>query len=272
VRLVVLGDPVAHSLSPVLHRAAFASVSLPGHYEARRVDRAAFLTTLEEIRRGVLDGANVTMPHKRLAADRCDRLAPEAERTRAVNTIVRVGRELVGHTTDVAGVVTAARWAELPIAGPVLILGAGGAAAAAAMAFEGRKVFVSARREERAVALLDECEVPGATVPWGRPVDRAVVVNATPVGMKGEELPTPVLEAASGLFDMAYGDAPTPAVAWCRAQSLPVVAGPDMLLAQAVEAFRLWTGRRPSVTAMRSAMNEEMTRRSASPESSRLDP
>lgn len=255
MRLAVVGDPVGHSLSPTLHTAAFAAVGIPGSYEAMSVDAAGFLRVLDEIRSGELDGVNVTMPHKRLAAAECDQLAPQALRSGAVNTIVRIGRRLVGHNTDVAGVTISAGWAELPQTARVLVLGAGGAAAAALLAFERRDLHLAARRPEAAEELLAATGVPGATHPWGAPLEGAVVVNATPIGMRGESLPEAVIAGAAGLLDMAYGSGPTPATSAVRARGLPVAEGPDMLLAQAAEAFRLWTGAHPPVSVMRAAMD-----------------
>lgn len=254
MRLAVLGDPVEHSLSPAIHQAAFQAEGIAGSYTARRVDAAGLEQAFDEIRRGDLDGANVTMPHKHLAAELCDVLAPEAARTGAVNTLVRVGSSIVGHNTDVAGVTTAWWWASLPTDGPVLVLGAGGAAAAALVALEQRALTLSARSQRRAAALLELIGVAAGVVAWGEAVHGAVVVNATPVGMHGEPADAEVVAGASGWFEMAYGSGSTPAVAACRDRGLPVSEGPDMLLAQALEAFRLWTGRSPDAATLRAAM------------------
>jgi shikimate dehydrogenase len=254
MRLAVLGDPVEHSLSPAIHQAAFQAEGIAGSYTARRVDAAGLEQAFDEIRRGDLDGANVTMPHKHLAGELCDVLAPEAARTAAVNTLVRVGSSIVGHNTDVAGVTAAWRWASLPTSGPVLVLGAGGAAAAALVALEQRILTVSARSEVRAAALLDRIGVTGDVVAWGVAIPGAVVVNATPVGMHGEPADAEVVAGASGWFEMAYGSGPTPAVAACRDRGVPVSEGPDMLLAQALESFRLWTGRTGDAATLRAAM------------------
>jgi shikimate dehydrogenase len=84
----------------------------------------------------------------------------------------------------------------------------------------------------------------------------AVVVNATPVGMRGEALPTDLVAASSGLFDMAYGSGPTPAVRLARELGLPVADGPDMLLAQAAASFAIWTGVDPPLDEMRAALGQ----------------
>jgi shikimate dehydrogenase len=256
VKLAVLGDPVAHSLSPVLQQAALDACGIAGEYRALRVDEAGMAEAVDDIRRGVLDGANVTMPHKARALALADDAVEVARRAGAVNTLVRVTGRVIGHNTDIVGVQTGWRWGRLPDEGPVLVLGAGGAAAAAVLALEGRDVTVAARRPGVAEELLARLGVAGRAADLSSPVPGAVVVNATPIGMRGEDLPDAILRGASGLFDMAYGPAPTPAVQWARRQGIPVVAGPDMLLAQAMASFRLWTGRPAPEAAMRHALDE----------------
>ena len=255
MRLVVLGDPVEHSLSPAIHNAALAAAGLVGEYGRRRVDSVGMADAVDEVRSGVLSGANVTMPHKELAAELCDRTSRAAGRAGAVNTLVSSGGAVVGHNTDIAGI--RAAWAEggLPSAGPVVVLGAGGAAAAALLALEGRDLYVTARRPNVAVELSRRVGVATRPAGWGVPVPGAVVVNATPLGMAGELLPEGLVTAAAGLFDMAYGAAPTPALDAAVAAGLPAVDGRRMLLHQAAAAFELWTGHSAPLAAMDAALN-----------------
>lgn len=254
LNLVVLGDPIDHSLSPLLHTAALEAARIDGRYEARRVDAAGMVKAFEELRSGQLAGANVTMPHKRLAARLVDELGAEAARAGSVNTLVRRAGAVVGESTDIAGIQES--WDELP-AGPALILGGGGAAAAALIALEGRPLFVSTRRPEAAVDLIKRTGVAADRVAWGSPVSGAVVVNATPLGMSGDELPPALLDQASGLFDMPYGPDPTEAAKQAYALGIPVVAGLEMLVAQAALSFELWTGVRAPRDAMRAAVESD---------------
>ena len=256
MRLVVLGDPVAHSLSPAIQTAAMAAAGLPGSYEALKVDREGMAEAVDDIRQGRLDGANVTMPHKQLAAQLCDTLDPLAARVGAVNTIVRVGSMVIGHNTDVAGVRAAWRRGQLPDDGPVLVLGGGGAAAAALLALEDRDLFISGRSPSRIAALAERLGVEVRSVGWGEGIPGASVVNATPLGMRGEELPGATIAGAAGLFDMTYGGGRTPAVESILSRGLPHVDGAAMLVAQAEESFRLWTGRAADRGAMTDAMDE----------------
>lgn len=260
VKLVLLGDPVAHSLSPVIQQAALDATGIAGTYTARRVDDPQMHDAVDELRTGALDGANVTMPHKRIAAEAADRLIADASRAGVANTLFRRDRQVVGANTDVAGVKRAWQWAGLPYDLPILVLGAGGAAAAALLAHDGRRVCISARRSQAARRLLDRLEVSGDVIPWASPVENAVLVNATPLGMHGELLPRPVLDEASGLFEMAYGNGRTPAAEALTARGSPVSDGTEMLLAQAMASFELWTMTVAPEQAMRTALERHVDR------------
>ena len=253
MRLLVLGNPVDHSLSPDLHHAALAACGLDGTYERRNVDVAGMERAIAEMRNGELSGASVTMPHKELAAELVDRLSATAARARAVNTLVNANG-VVGHNTDVAGVRGAWIDANLDEEGPVRILGTGGAAAAALLALEGRDLTLSGRRPEAAAALVERIGVDASIVDWSEPA-RGVVVNATPIGMNGESLQPHLLTGVVGVFDMAYGPIRTPAVATAQERGVPCVDGPAMLLHQAAAAFQLWTGFGAPLAAMREALN-----------------
>jgi shikimate dehydrogenase len=248
-----VGDPVSHSRSPAIFRAAFAAAGIEGDYTARQVDSEGLRQTFAELREGRLDGFNVTMPHKAEAYSLCDRVASEAERAGSVNTIAREGREAVGHSTDITAVREC--WQTMPEAGPILILGAGGAAAATAVALENRgTLYIASRKFGSGSGLADRLGIELGEVHWGVPVVMARVVNSTPLGMKGEPLPENVLALASGLLDMPYAAAQTPAVARARELGIPVVDGLELLLTQAGHGFRLWTGMAAPLDAMRQAV------------------
>jgi shikimate dehydrogenase len=238
LRLAVLGDPVEHSLSPLMQRDAMEQAGLRGRYETVRADRSKLVAELEGLRRGERDGVNVTMPLKQVAAGLCDSLSPEAERSLSVNTIKAVGGRIVGHSTDVVAVAgILSRWGK----SPVLILGAGGSARAALAASDRRPVYLAARRREAALQLasMGDC---AAAIPWGTAVAGAIVVNATPLGMGGETLPSGIVASAAGLVDLPYATAKTPAVAEARRLGIQVVDGIEFLANQAAASFTWWTG------------------------------
>ena len=264
----MVGDPVDHSLSPAIHTAALRAAGIAGSYTRMRVDAAGMAGVTDAIRRGELDGVNVTMPHKGLAASLVDGIAGPAGRTGSANTITRVGDHLIGHNTDIAGICAAWGAAGLPVDRPVLVLGGGGAAGAALVAIEmlgAGPVRLAGRRGDALRALVATIGVAASV----EPIEEAdaggvVVVNATPLGMQGETLPVEV-RAATGLLDLAYGPAPTPAVVAARDAGVPVVDGVSMLIAQAAGSFRLWTGREADEAAMAAAAHTALTRRAGNP-------
>ena len=249
MRLLLLGDPVAHSRSPAIHTAALREAGIDGWYRARRVDPAGFGAALLELREGRFDGANVTMPYKKVAAA-AGAADDTVARTGAANTLRRspvqaVPARIEATNTDVAGIITASAAAGIPPRAPVLVLGRGGAAAAALAAFGSRVAGVAARGDLP----------PGWPAwPWGLAMEGAVLVNATPLGMGGEDLPPGLVESAAGLVDLPYGGgAPTPAANRARRLGLPLADGVAVLVGQAAVSFTWWTGREAPLEVMRRA-------------------
>jgi shikimate dehydrogenase len=250
----VVGDPVMHSRSPAIHTAGFAALGIAATFEHLLTPRDSFDEIVARLRNGDLNGVSVTMPHKDNAFAAVDMLSEVAGRSEAVNTIIAMANgQLYGSNTDVAGVTHALGILSVGPRAPLLILGAGGAARAAVVAGARHPVFVSARRSGAATEVLDRTSVEGTVVPWGEGVAGAVVVNATPLGMKGESLPHGPLVVGSALLDMTYGSAETPACQYFRAESLPYADGLEMLVGQAVEAFELFTGLVPPLEVLRQA-------------------
>jgi shikimate dehydrogenase len=241
MRFGVVGDPVDHSRSPIIHNAAYRVLEIDATFEAIPVPADAFDQVVTMLRSGELDGVNVTMPHKHNAFASVDGHSDAALRTGAVNTITVDSGKLIGHNTDVAGVIAAYEWMAADPEAPTLVLGAGGAAAAAVVARD-TEVFVSARTEDDIRALAGRIDADILPVPWGEGVAGAVVINATPIGMHGESLPSDALVVASALLDMTYADVQTPAVNSFRSDGRPLADGIDMLVGQAVEAFSLFLG------------------------------
>ena len=241
MRFGIVGDPVNHSRSPAIHTAGFQARGIDATYEYLPTPLGEFATVESMLRSGGLDGVSVTMPHKANAFAAVDTRTELANRTGAVNTIISNDGILTGTNTDVAGVRFSIDVVKA-LDGPVLVLGAGGAAAAAIVALEDRQVFVSARDRRDAASVLGRTGVEGIVIPWSQGVAGSVVVNATPVGMHGEKLPAAPLAVASALIDMAYGDGETPACTYATSSGINYADGIDMLVGQAVEAFTLFTG------------------------------
>ncbi|HYK99029.1 MAG TPA: shikimate dehydrogenase [Candidatus Acidoferrales bacterium] len=263
-RVFLFGHPVSHSLSPAMHNAAFAALGLPHRYETRDVDAADLASAVGGLRRDDVLGANVTIPHKEAALRLVDDATAESREIGAVNTLIRRGTRVLGANTDVEGfarAVTAADGGPLLSGRTVLLLGAGGAARACAyVLLPTNRVLVANRTPERARDFAAQVEIEGRhaeAVAWpgaGAALEADAVVNATPLGMNGED-PLAGMELPAIVVDIVPTAKETPLVRRAReAQHVVVVDGLAMLLHQAARSFELWTGVAAPVAAMRAAL------------------
>jgi shikimate dehydrogenase len=269
----LFGFPVHHSWSPFIH-GMFARQT--GQDMQYRLHESA----PEQFRHDVLEfmleqggsGANVTLPHKRVAADLVNALTPRAQQADAVNTILRRGGELIGDNTDGVGLVRDITLnLGLRLATPrILLLGAGGAARGALgplLELQPTTLVVANRTAERATALADEFSgrgaISGAAFDGIEPIAPFdLVINATSASLKGEVPPVPAraIGPQTTCYDMAYGVGETPFTQWARAQgSGQAVQGWGMLVEQAAEAFLQWRGVRPATQPVLEALRARAT-------------
>jgi shikimate dehydrogenase len=263
----VLGFPVGHSRSPDMMNAAFAELELDWHYVKLPVAPDLFAEIVPALAGSGFRGANVTIPHKVAAHALAGELTEAASAIGAVNTLSFEGGRILGDNTDAGGLVDALD-ADLSGAS-VLVLGAGGTARAALWALReaGADVAVWNRTPERAADLAAEFGVRHASE-----IEPArVLVNATSLGLHGEDLPAELgldrVEARSSrlgrlrrgwspelVADVVYGGEPTALCRWGEARGARVVDGLEMLLRQGARSFERWTGREAPLDAMRRAL------------------
>ncbi len=258
----ILGDPVTHSLSPIIQNAALRAASLDAAYVALRVNDQAVTAVMR-----TLAGGNVTIPHKGGAAVSLDRATTRVKQTRACNTFWTDGKRLLGDNTDVIGFSVALRLLLPDVNGTrVLIAGAGGAARAALYALledgadevvviarsRGRRAEleqVAGRRARRVDVVANEKAVRGEGFD--------LVVNATPLGLKDKD-PAPLhlgrLAAVRAVFDMVYRPDGTRWSRFAAAAGIPAMDGKEMLLQQAAAAFEIWWDIDAPMRQMRAAM------------------
>jgi shikimate dehydrogenase len=271
----LIGWPISHSVSPVMHNAAFAALRLNWRYVPLPVHPARVAEAVAGVRALGLRGVNVTVPHKQAVMPHLDRWSPAAAAIGAVNTII-VGEdgELLGDNTDAAGFVTDLRANGVDPAGKrVLVVGAGGSARAVVygLAEAGCESLVLLNRTvdkaESLLAAMRELfpDVPMLARPFPDGVaesaaDAELIVNCTSLGMSPnlEGLPWDEdVEFAPGqtVYDLVYNPAVTRLLQLASVDGARVIDGLGMLIHQGAIAFERWTGETAPVDVMRRAVN-----------------
>ena len=249
----VIGWPVSHSRSPLLHNHWLARYGIDGAYVPLPVRPEALASAVAGLRAAGFRGLNVTVPHKVAVAALCSELSPAALQAGAVNTLVFHEGGIAGDNTDGTGFLASLR-AHGVEPGPALLLGAGGAARAiaAALLAEGMPVTVANRTPGRAADLA--ALLPGLRVaPWQERHALAgftLLANTTSLGMQGQpglEIDLSGAPPGMAVCDIVYAPLETPLLAAARARGLAAVGGLGMLLHQAVPGFAAWFGRVPQV-------------------------
>lgn len=274
-RFCVIGDPVAHSLSPQMHDAALRARGVDARYVRLEVKSAGFSQALRLLRELGFQGANVTIPHKFAALEAVDEVDPAARRLGAVNTITfRADGTTFGQNSDGPGFSRAVReefGAEVKDL-RVLLLGAGGGAGGAVAvqcALEGcRSLVLANRTESKAAALAEELGdlLPGGrrrVIPWNFDAlaealpEIDLIVNGTSLGMKPDDpplLPEGALTSRHLVYDMVYKPPVTPLLAAAKKAGARAINGLPMLLWQGAQSFEWWLGRPAPAEAMRAAL------------------
>jgi len=284
----VLGDPVAHSLSPLVHNLAFRHLGINAVYVPFRVPRPEFADSLKAFMNIPVQGYSVTIPHKEEAAELAKHKDESVVRAKAANTLIRSGDDFSAYNTDYQGVIDTlraylptsftnpevmpARTIQTSLPEPaslqskvVLVLGAGGIGRAVAHALrsEGALVNVTNRTSERAAVLAEE--IGGRHIEWqGRhSVLCDVVINCTSVGMHPEVDETPLhpsfLKPGLVVFDTIYTPETTLLVKEARARGCHVITGVELFVRQAAQQFKLFTQRDAPIELMRKAVKRALS-------------
>jgi shikimate dehydrogenase len=272
----VIGWPVSHSLSPAIHNAAFRAMDMDWVYVPLPVPPGRVRAAIEGLRSLGLVGANVTMPHKTDVADAVDERSDDAARLRAVNTVVVGAAGIAGHNTDASGFDRFLRRDAGfdPSGRTALIYGAGGAARACALALArgGLGSLVVVLRDTTRVAPLADAleglatDVRAVSFDDAEAIEAELVVNATPLGGRGESLPMPAVAAGGLVVDLLYRPSLTPFLERARALGANAFGGLGLLLHQAALSFELWTGQVPDLDVMSAAALAELADAGHAPE------
>ena len=276
-RIVLIGHPVAHSLSGAMQQAALDSLGIPATYELWDRAPTVLAEAVAELRGDDILGANVTIPHKEKVAALVDRLTEEAHATGAVNTITKEGRKLVGHNTDVPGfrVALDRLVGKQKMPRQAVVLGSGGGARAVVhgLVTEGfQRIVVFNRHLHRAEALVkffgrSAAHMDLRAMPWHESIIEAelararVLVNATSVGLGGDDvspIPAELLPSDLLVLDLVYNPPQTRLMRDATAAGCVTQNGELMLLHQGAAAFTLWTGQPAPVELMREKLASEL--------------
>jgi shikimate dehydrogenase len=268
--LGVIGWPLEHTLSPAIQNVALRRLGLDWVYLAFPVPPDSLGAAITGLRALGALGANVTMPFKESVVGFLDELSGDARSIGVVNTIQRVGDAFIGHNTDVDGFAEFVSGdAGVDVTGSdCLVLGAGGAARAVVKALEGlgaSEVAVAARNPDKATSVT--AVLPHAKlVDWPRSSadlkDFRLVVNATPLGLAGEDaLPDVTFSPGQVIVDLIYDPPTTPILERARAGGALGWSGLGMLVRQAAASLRIWTGQDPPLEAMSAAALHALGRR-----------
>lgn len=271
-QLGLIGYPLGHSYSPILHHTALADAGLTGTYRLFPLENETQIPELlQKLRDGELDGLNVTIPYKQTVMAHLDGLTPSAQAIGAVNTISRSGDQLVGDNTDATGF-----WQDLLsclsgldlFGNYALVLGSGGAARSVAYALmsQGWEVTIAARRMAQAQVLAETFNFPNLnTAHWDALNNPSflkrfsLLVNTTPVGMTPDvgACPLPaeaVLPDGMVVYDLIYNPRQTALMMFATQRGHTAFNGLGMLVHQAALAFEIWTGVPVSVEKMTRAI------------------
>jgi len=271
----VMGYPIGHSLSPIMHNAAYAAMGLPWVYVPFAAPPAALATALAGLGALGVRGVNVTIPHKQAVIPFMAELTPAAAAVGSVNTVAITPAGLCGHSTDGHGFLRGLTERGFPVQGArAVVLGAGGAARAAVGALAGAGVAaltIVARTPARAADLpalaqrLAPAHIETALASWDDVGVRDLLaqahllVNATSIGMTpqhSDEAPVPAdwLHPALWVYDLVYTPRRTALLRAAAARGCPVIDGVAMLVYQGAEAIAFWSGRPAPVTIMEAAL------------------
>ena len=267
-RYGVMGYPVSHSRSPVIHRLFALQTQQNMQYELLQVSPEELETAVREFQRTGGKGLNVTVPHKQEIAKIADLLTDRARKAGAVNTLSFQDSGISGDNTDGIGLLR-----DLVVNlgltledANILILGAGGATRGIVgplLEMQPASLRIANRGIEKAEDLVEHFESPRAlsvckfsAVPTNDPYD--LIINATSAGLKGETPPYPAAAITENTFcyDLSYGLTPTPFSVWAREAGAPrSVMGWGMLVEQAAESFHIWRGVRPDTAPVLKQMS-----------------
>tara|TARA_B110000014_G_C20118170_1_gene591351 strand:- start:461 stop:1255 length:795 start_codon:yes stop_codon:yes gene_type:complete len=245
-KFFVIGNPINHSLSPKLHNYWFKKNNIDGTYEKKKLNKNDLESFISKIRKGEIEGANITVPFKNTVVPFLDQLTPSAKDSRSVNTIFKENNKVIGHNTDIGGFELALKHINYDVKNKkIFILGAGGVVSSIILALKNmgvEKIILSNRTKEKAKYLKDlypNIEI----IDWGEVADFDMIINATSLGLKKNDeikLNYPSFGSNKFFYDVIYNPNQTKFLLNAKKYGNRIENGKMMFIFQAHQAFNVW--------------------------------
>ena len=249
----VIGNPIDHSLSPMLHNYWLKENNIDAIYDKKKINEGNLKNKISEVKEKKINGINVTVPFKKAVIPYLDKLSFEAEQTQSVNTIILDNNNLVGYNTDIVGFINAIKNLQFNIIGKkVFILGAGGVVPSIIFALnkmEVSEITITNRTRQKAENL--KTQFPNVSViDWEEVIDFDLVINATSLGLKNEviNLDFSKLDNNKMFYDVIYNPSETNFLTEGKKLGNQTENGKLMFIYQAQEAFKIWHGIEPQIS------------------------
>jgi shikimate dehydrogenase len=252
-KFLVIGNPIEHSLSPILHNYWIKNYGINAIYEKRKLDESELDELILQIKQKKIDGVNVTVPFKKTIIPLLDELSIEAENTQSVNTLYLRDNKVIGHNTDIIGFQTSIKKSKYDISNKeIFILGAGGVVPSIIFALNKMKVSkikISNRTIENAKnvkKLFENIEI----IEWGEVPNFDMIINATSIGLKEEDyinLDFSLVSKNCLFYDVIYNPKETNFLKTGKKLGNITLNGKLMFIHQALSAFNIWHGVEPDV-------------------------
>jgi shikimate dehydrogenase len=264
----IIGDPVQHSLSPLIQNAAFSALGIKSTYISFRVPSHDLKTSIESLKSIGIAGFNVTIPHKMSILPYLDKLDHTASKSNAVNTVKNDTGKLIGYNTDIYGFIQPLYTRNIDFKGKkVLIIGAGGAAYAivTSLSYEKgiEKISLVNRSSDKASKLVEHALKLGLNIHkedfenLSKIASQSdLIINSTSIGLNNESSPIErsYINPNSLVYDIVYKPIVTDLLRKAKEVNARVVYGYEMLIAQGAQAFKIWTGCDAPINAMKNAL------------------
>ena len=251
-KYLVIGNPIEHSLSPLLHNFWIKKHNINALYEKQFLEKNDVEKILSDVRASKFHGLNVTVPFKNTVIPFLDQLSDTAQKTQSVNTIFKIKNKLVGDNTDVYGFSEAIKLTSFnPVNKKILILGAGGVVPSVLLALKNmgvNQITLSNRTKEKAVNLKKSFPFL-KVINWGETIKSDLIINATSIGIKqNEEIKLDYTKLDGQLFyDVIYNPSKTKFLENAKNSGKKIENGKNMFIYQAMKAFQTWHGIKPEI-------------------------